>query len=93
MFFSNTSPCVVSINNFYYICDAVLSADIFIVKVFSHCPYKKMWKFSEQKGYDNTRCLFRFMWKAQFLRLCLISIQVWGIASFIFVRAFSTAFL
>lgn len=52
-------------------------------KCFRFCPYKKMWKFSEQKGYDNTRCLFRFMWKAQFLRLYLISIQVWGIASFI----------
>ena len=66
---------------------------ITIVKVFSRCPYKKMWKFSEQRGYDNTHYLFRSMRKAQFL--CPYPHVYSGVGHCIvcFCSGLSTAFL
>ena len=56
-----------------------------ILKVFSHCPYMKMWKFSKEKGWTNsTHLLFRIWQRTRSVSLYSISIQVWGIASFIF---------
>ena len=64
-------------------CAAMHLADI--LKVFSHCPYMKMWKFSKEKGWTNsTHFLFRLWHRARSVFLYSISIQVWGIASFIF---------
>lgn len=64
-----------------------------IVKVFSRCPYKKMWKFSEQRDYDNTHYLFRYMRKAQFL--CSFPRIYSGVGNCIvyFCSGLSTAFL
>lgn len=47
-------------------CAAMYLADI--LKVFSPCPYMKMWKFSKEKGWTNsTHFLFR-LWKERVLR-------------------------
>lgn len=64
-------------------CVAMHLADI--QKVFSHCPYMKMLKFSKEKGWTNsTHFLFRIWQRTRSVFLYSISIQVWGIASFIF---------
>ena len=48
-------------------CAAMYLADI--LKVFSHCPYMKMWKFSKEKGWTNsTHFLFR-LWQERVLRV------------------------
>ena len=69
-----------------FVTSSVIMRSADILKVFSHCPYMKMWKFSKEKGWTNgTHFLFRY-WQGCVLRPYIpISIQVWGIASsFIF---------
>ena len=58
-----------------------------MLKVFSHCPNLKMWKFSITTGQTNSThsCLYNGM---GFLYPYPISIRVWGIASFTVVKVF-----
>lgn len=42
------------------------SADI--LKVFSHCPYMKMWKFSKEKGWTNGTHFLLRLWQGRVLR-------------------------
>ena len=92
-FFYNILYDVVSRDFFYIFIPPYCGIHIIIVKVFSRCPYKKMWKFSEQRGYDNTHYLFRFMWKAQFLCLCPHVYSGVGHCIFYFCSGLSSAFL
>ena len=58
-----------------------------MLKVFSHCPMWKMWKFSITTGQTNSThsCLDYAVRDSCTLRY-LISIRVWGIASFTVVK-------
>ena len=61
------------------------------MKVFSHCPLLKMWKFSITMGrYEQHSFLFRLWQGILYPLVCFypISIRVWGIASLSLLGSF-----
>ena len=61
---------------------AIRKADI--LKVFSHCPNLKMWQFSkESRTTNSTHSCLDYAVRVSCTLRYLISIRVWGIASFI----------
>ena len=72
----------------------VLSTQHYILmKVFSHCPFKRMWKFSRAKG-QRTALFHPFgLCGNGFNPLFLISIWVWSIGYVYFCSGSSTTFL
>ncbi len=64
----------------------------YLMKVFSHCPCMKMWKFSKRK--DNEQHSTGLDCGSGTLLVPKpASIQVWGIASFYFLLGLSTTFM
>ena len=72
-----------------YICIALHLVRAYILKVFSQ-SYKKMWKFSRTKDERITLTPCLFMARNALIVSVFYPhiIQVWGLASFIFVRVF-----
>ena len=65
----------------------------YLMKVFSHCPYKKMWKFSTKKGLTNdTHILCSYVVYARFVHIHLILFKC-GVLHRLFSSGFSTTFL
>ena len=73
----------------FYICgvERLFAHRLHILKVFSHCPYVKMWKFSEVK--DGRTALIPCIYAIGVPTPIYCYIQVWGIASFIVVKVLS----
>ena len=91
--FYNIIYNVAKINIFFVSLYCRIAVYIFYSKSVLRCPYRKMWKFSEQRGYNNTHYLFRSMWKAQFLRLLPHVYSGVGHCIVCFCSGPSTAFL
>ena len=67
-----------------YICICNLRI-AYILKVYSHYPTMKMWKFSKENGWTNGTLACMCVWHV----LCsYIALRVWGIVSFIFSWVF-----
>lgn len=72
----------------FYICgvERLFAHRLHILKVFSHCPYVKMWKFSEVK--DGRTALIPCIYATGVPTPIVYHTQVWGIVSFILLRVF-----
>lgn len=80
--------CCSFCGNYFYICgvERLYAHRLHILKVFSHCPYVKMWKFSEVK--DGRTALIPCIYAIGVPTPIVYHTQVWGIVSFILLRVF-----
>jgi len=82
---------VVRNGNIFYLCytsGTTPEADILDESVFRFCPYVKMWKFSNVRGQRTALISCLDHGSDATNAPCPISIQVWGIASFILTGSF-----